>query len=50
MEEFTMAHQSKRDYLRSRYPRYASAHRKAKAAMLEGFCRVCGYHRKVLST
>ncbi len=33
-----MAHQSKRDYLRFMYPRYASAHRKAKAAMLEEFC------------
>ncbi len=41
-----MAHQSKRDYLRFMYPRYASAHRKAKAAMLEEFCRMCGYHRK----
>ncbi len=46
MEEFTMAHQSKRDYLRSMYSRYASAHRQAKAAMLEEFCRVRGYHRK----
>jgi hypothetical protein len=46
MEECTMAHQSKRDYLRVLYPRYASAPRKEKAAMLEEFCRVCGYHRK----
>ena len=46
MEERTMAHPSKRDYLRALSPRYASAPRNEKAAMLEEFCRVCGYHRK----
>ncbi len=46
MEECTMAQQSKRDYVRSIYPRYASAHRQEKAAILAEFCRVCGYHRK----
>ncbi len=46
MEEFTMAQQSKRDYLRSIYGRYASAARKEMAAILAEFCRVCGYHRK----
>ena len=30
----------------SAYPRYASAHRKEKAAILEEFSRVYGYHRK----
>ena len=46
MEEFTMAQQSKRDYLRSIYGRYASAARKERAAIFAEFCRVCGYHRK----
>jgi hypothetical protein len=34
MEEWTMAHPSKRDYVRALYPRYASAPRKEKAVML----------------
>jgi hypothetical protein len=46
MEDGTMAHQSKRDYLRVLHPRYAAAPRNEKTAMLEEFCRVCGYHRK----
>ena len=46
MKEFTMAQQSKRAYVRSIYHRYQRACRKAKAAMLEEFTKVCGYNRK----
>jgi len=46
MEVYTMAQQSKRDYLRSIYPRYRQAGRKEKTVILEEFIRVCGYHRK----
>src|SRR5437870_11397770 len=46
MEEFGMARQSRREYLRSIYERYRGGRRTEKAAMLEEFCRVCGYNRK----
>ena len=46
MEEFGMARQSKREYLRSIYKRYRSGRRSEKTAMLEEFCKVCGYNRK----
>jgi len=46
MEVFTMARQSKREYLRSIYQRYRRARRAQKTAMLEEFCKVCGYNRK----
>ena len=46
MEEFSMARQSKREYLRSIHKRYRQGQRKEKTAMLEEFCRVCGYNRK----
>lgn len=46
MEEFSMAQQSKREYLRSIHKRYSQANRKEKTAMLEEFCKVCGYNRK----
>lgn len=46
MEEFGMARQSKREYLRSIYERYRRGRRADKAAMLEEFCKVCGYNRK----
>lgn len=46
MEEFSMARQSKREYLRSIHKRYRQGRRKEKTAMLEEFCRVCGYNRK----
>lgn len=46
MEEFTMARQSKREYLRSIYKRYREGRRTEKTAMLEEFCKVCGYNRK----
>lgn len=46
MEEFRMARQSKREYLRSIHERYRRARRAEKTAMLEEFCKVCGYHRK----
>ncbi len=46
MEEFRMARQSKREYLRSVYERYRRAGRTEKTAMLEEFCQVCGYNRK----
>jgi len=46
MEVFTMARQSKREYLRSIYQRYQRAGRAQKTAMLEEFCKVCGYNRK----
>jgi hypothetical protein len=47
MEEFSMARQTKREYLRSIHERYRRAGRRAeKTAMLEEFCKVCGYNRK----
>ena len=46
MEEFIMARQSKREYLRSIYERYRWGRRPEKTAMLEEFCKVCGYNRK----
>ncbi len=46
MEEFRMARQSKREYLRSIHERYHQAGRKEKTIMLEEFCKVCGYNRK----
>ena len=46
MEDFTMARISKREYLRSIYRRYGQARRRHKTAMLEEFCKVCGYNRK----
>jgi hypothetical protein len=46
MEEFRMARQSKQEYLRSIHERYRRAGRAEKTAMLEEFCKVCGYNRK----
>lgn len=46
MEVFTMAQQSKREYLRSIYHRYHQAERSERSMILEEFTRVCGYHRK----
>jgi hypothetical protein len=47
MEEFSMARQSKREYLRSIHKRYRQGQRKEKTAMLlEEFCQVCGYNLK----
>ena len=46
MEAFSMARQSKREYLRSIHRRYSEGQRKEKTAMLEEFCKVCGYNRK----
>ena len=46
MEAMSMARQSKREYLRSIHRRYRQAGRTEKSAMLEEFCKVCGYNRK----
>jgi hypothetical protein len=46
MEEFKMARQSKREYLRSIHARYQRAGRGEKRLILEEFCKVCGYNRK----
>lgn len=46
MEECSMARQSKREYLRSIHERYRRGQRTEKTAMLEEFCKVCGYNRK----
>ena len=46
MEEWNMARQSKREYLRSIHKRYRQGRRTEKTAMLEEFCKVCGYNRK----
>lgn len=46
MEAFSMARQSKREYLRSIHERYRRGGRAEKTAMLEEFCKVCGYNRK----
>jgi hypothetical protein len=45
MEVF-MARQSKREYLQTIHKRYRQAKRNEKTAMLEEFCKVCGYNRK----
>jgi hypothetical protein len=46
MGEFRMARQTKREYLRLIHERYRRAGRAEKTAMLEEFCKVCGYNRK----
>jgi hypothetical protein len=46
MEALSMARQSKREYWRSIHQRYRQARRKEKTAVLEEFCKVCGYNRK----
>jgi hypothetical protein len=46
MEGFGMARQSKREYLRLIHERYRRGQRAEKTAMLEEFCKVCGYNRK----
>jgi hypothetical protein len=46
MEALSMARQSKREYWRSIHKRYRRGTRKEKTAMLEEFCKVCGYNRK----
>ena len=46
MEEFRMARQSRREYLQTIHERYRRARRAEKTAMLEEFCKVCGYNRK----
>src|ERR1700739_131464 len=46
MEQFKMARQTKREYLRSIHDRYRRAGRAEKTSMLEEFCKVCGYNRK----
>lgn len=46
MEEFRMARQSKREYLRLFHERYRRARRAQKTTMLEEFCKVWGYNRK----
>src|SRR6476620_1589310 len=46
MEEFSMARHSKREYLRTIHERYRHGQRVEKTAMLEQFCKVCGYNRK----
>lgn len=46
MEGFRMARQTKREYLQSIQRRYRRARRAEKTAMLEEFCKVCGYNRK----
>lgn len=46
MGESSMARQSKREYLRSIHERYRRGQRTEKTAMLEEFCKVCGYNRK----
>jgi hypothetical protein len=43
MEALSMARQSKREYWRSIHQRYHQARRKEKTAILEEFCKVCGY-------
>src|ERR671918_1160838 len=46
MEGIGMARQSKREYLRSIHERYRKGRRPERTAMLEEFCKVCGYNRK----
>jgi hypothetical protein len=45
-EEFSIARQSKWEYLRSIYKRYRQGRRSEKTAMSEELCQVCGYNRK----
>src|SRR6187402_2596919 len=46
-EPTTMSVRSKREYLSRIYGRYARAGREHKSRILDEFCAVCGYHRKV---
>ncbi|MCP5128420.1 MAG: integrase [Pseudomonadales bacterium] len=41
-----MGKNERQAYLKAIRPRYRKAHRRAKAAILNEFCAVCGYHRK----
>ena len=41
-----MSPRSKKEYLDVVHPRYKYASKKEKAAILDEFCQVCGYHRK----
>ncbi len=41
-----MGKNAKREYLNAIRPRYKKADKAAKKAILDEFCRVCGYHRK----
>ena len=41
-----MSPRSKKEYLDVVHPRYKHASKKDKAAILDEFCQVCGYHRK----
>lgn len=46
-EPKTMSLSSRKEYLRSIHGRYQRAGRKHKSKILDEFCAVCGYHRKV---
>lgn len=46
-EQTTMSLRSKREYLSRIWERYQRAGRKHKTRILDEFCAVCGYHRKV---
>jgi hypothetical protein len=46
-EQTTMSLKAKREYLSRIYERYQRAGRKHKSRILDEFCAVCGYHRKV---
>src|SRR3989304_3985189 len=41
-----MSKKSKREYLKTIYPRYHNASKELKKQILDEFCQVCGYHRK----
>lgn len=41
-----MSHFSKREYLKAIFARYQKASRAEKRILLDGFCEICGYHRK----
>ncbi len=41
-----MSRKSKREYLRTIYPRYHKASKELKKQILNEFCQVCGYNRK----
>ena len=41
-----MGENARREYLNAIRPRYKKADKAAKKAILDEFCRVCGYHRK----
>ena len=41
-----MSHFSKREYLQTIWARYHKATRAEKKILLDGFCEICGYHRK----